>query len=223
MKNFRDIENLSASLDGQLNESESAKIKNRLTSDPELDSVLTDLSFARRLLRILPKRKSPKNFTLTRKMVGLKPPMPRTYPLFRLATIFATVLLVFSFSVNALSPFVSFSAPQSIFGYGGGAAAEAPATEEAMMFESAPATESPAEPIPQSTETARVATDETPAPKESEPETFAQDSAEGSENQVEVTNEAPIPFNWVILFLVISIIGGLSLYIMRQSASRKWQ
>ncbi len=102
MKNFRDIENLSASLDGQLNESESAQIKNRLTSDRELDSVLSDLSFARNLLRLLPKRKSPKNFTLTRQMVGLKPPLPRTYPLFRLATIFATVLFVFSFSVNAL-------------------------------------------------------------------------------------------------------------------------
>ncbi|HRJ75092.1 MAG TPA: hypothetical protein PLX90_03795 [Anaerolineales bacterium] len=231
MKNFRDIENLSAYLDGQLSESESKRLKARLESDAELDSVLSDIRSARNILKVLPKRKSPKNFTLTRKMVGLKPPMPRTYPLFRLATIFATMLLVFSFSVNALSPYVSFSAPQFTFGFGSGgggapAAAEAPATEEAMMFESAPAdaaaTESPAEILPQSTETART-TEETPTPKEAEPETFAQDSAEGLENQVEVTNEAPIPFNWIILFLVISLIGGLSLYIMRQSASSKWK
>lgn len=232
MTNFRDIENLSAYLDNQLSETETKRLETRLESDAELASVLSDIRSARNILKVLPKRKSPKNFTLTRKMVGLKPPLPTTYPLFRLATIFATLLLVFSFSVNALSPYVSFSAPQFAFGFGGGgggapaAAEEAPATEEAMMFESAPAedaaTEAPAEPMPQSTETART-TEETPTPKEAEPETFNQDSAEGLENQAEVTNEAPIPFNWTILFLVVSIIGGLSLYIMRQSASRKWQ
>jgi hypothetical protein len=220
MTNFRDIENLSAYLDGQLSESESKRLKTRLESDAELDSVLSDIRSARNILKVLPKRKSPKNFTLTRKMVGLKPPMPRTYPLFRLATIFATVLLVFSFSVNALSPYVSFTAPTFAFGMGGGDGMPAP--EESMMLESAPAedaaTEAPAEPIPQGTETARTP-EETPTPKE----TFALDSVGGSKNQVEVTNEAPIPFNWIILFLVINLIGGLSLYIMRQSASRKWQ
>lgn len=226
MKNFKDIENLSAYLDGQLGDSESKRLQARLESDVELASVLSDLSSARHILKVLPKRKAPKNFTLTRKMVGLKPPLPRTYPLLRLATIFATVLLVFSFSVNALSPYVSFSAPQFAFGFGGGGGGAAPATEESMMLESAPAedaaTEAPAELIPQNTETART-TEETPTPKEAEPETFTQDSAEGLENQAEVTNEAPIPANWIILFLVISVIGGLSLYIMRQSASRKWQ
>jgi hypothetical protein len=176
------------------------------------------------------------NFTLTRKMVGLKPPMPRTYPLFRLATIFATLLLVFSFSVNALSPYVSFSAPQFAFGVGGGGgggcdgpcpetAMEAPAAaEEAPMMESVPssAEEPPADAMPQSTETARI-TEETPTPKEGEPDSFAQDSAKGSENQDEVTNEAAFPSSWIIIFLVISIIGGLSLFFMRQSAKQKWQ
>lgn len=231
MKKFNEIEQLSAYLDGQLNESESKRLKARLESDAELASVLSDLSSARNILRKLPARKSPKNFTLTRKMVGLKPPLPRTYPLFRLATIFATLLLVFSFSVNALSPYVSFSAPQFAFGYGGGgdgaaapAVEEPAATEEAMMFESAPATEAPAEaqPLPQSTETARI-TEETPTPKQGEPDSFAQDSAEGVENSAEVTNEAVFPSNWIIIFLVISILGGLSLFFMRQSAKQKWQ
>src|SRR5688572_9947517 len=148
MKNFNEIEQLSAYLDGQLNESESKRLKTRLESDPELDSVLSDLSSARNILRKLPARKSPRNFTLTRKMVGMKPPLPRTYPLFRLATVFATLLFVLSFSVNALSPYVSFTSSPLGFGYGAGggggaddgapaAAQEAPATEEAMM-ESAP-------------------------------------------------------------------------------------
>lgn len=231
MKNFRDIEQLSEYIDGQLNESESKRLKARLESDRELDSVLTDLSFARRLLRLLPKRKSPKNFTLTRQMVGLKPPLPKTYPLFRLATVFATVLFVFSFSVNALTPFVSFSAPQFAFGMGGGggapAAAEQAATEESMMFESAPvpeaaATEAPADALPQSTETART-TEETPTPKETEPETFNQDSVEGLENQPTVTSEAVFSSTLIFTFLLVSIIGAISMFAIRQNAKRKWQ
>jgi len=231
MKKFNEIEQLSAYLDGQLNESESKRLKAHLESDIELASVLSDLSSARNILHKLPARKSPRNFTLTRKMVGLKPPLPRTYPLFRLATIFATLLLVFSFSVNALSPYVSFSAPQFAFGFGSGgggapdAAEESAATEEAMMFESAPAIEEApeeAEPLPQSTETTRT-TEETPTPKEGEADSSAQDSAEGLENQAEVTNEAVFSSSWIIIFLVISIIGGLSLFFMRQSAKQKWQ
>lgn len=218
MKNFRDIEQLSEYVDGQLNESESKRLKDRLESDRELDSVLTDLSFSRNLLRQLPKRKSPKNFTLTRQMVGLKPPLPKTYPLFRLATIFATVLFVFSFSVNALSPYVSFSAPQSIFGYGGVAPA---AAEEPMLESMQAATEAPADIQPQSTETART-TEETATPKEAEPETFSQDSAEGLENQPQVTNEALFSSNLIFTFLLISIVGAISMFAIRQNAKRKW-
>jgi hypothetical protein len=227
MKKNNEIEQLSAYVDGQLNESESKRLKNRLETDRELDSALTDLSFSRNLLRQLPKRKSPKNFTLTRQMVGLKPPLPKTYPLFRLATVFATVLFVFSFSVNALSPFVNLSASQFPVGMGSGgggeapaAAQEAPATEEAMMFESAPATESADEPLPQSTETTRIA-EETPAPKE--PETFNQDPAEGLENQLPVTNEAVFSSNLIFTFLIISILGAISMFVIRQNAKRKWQ
>jgi hypothetical protein len=223
MKNFRDIEQLSEYIDGQLNESESQRLKKRLTSDRELDSVLTDLSFSRNLLRQLPKRKSPKNFKLTRQMVGLKPPLPKTYPLFRLATVLATALFVFSFSVNALSPFVSFSAPQFAFGFGGGA----PAAEESMMFESAPVpeeavTEAPADIQPQSAETART-TEETPTPKEAQPETFSEDSAEGLENQPQVTHEALFSSNLIFAFLFISILGAISMFVIRQNAKRKWQ
>lgn len=229
MKNFRDIENLSALLDEQLNESESKRLKDRLESDRELDSVSNDLSFVRNLLHLLPKRKSPKNFTLTRQMVGLKPPLPKTYPLFRLATVFATLLFVFTFSVNALSPFVSFNAPPFAFGIGGGGggagapavAEESVATEEAMMFESAPATEAPAEPLPQSTEVTRIAAEETPTQKE--PETPSQDSVDGSQNQPQVENEALFSSNLIFTFLIISILGAISMFVIRQNAKRKWQ
>jgi hypothetical protein len=210
MKNFRDIENLSAYLDGQLSDSESKRLQARLDSDPELDSVLRDLSSARNILKALPKRKSPKNFTLTRKMVGLKPPLPRTYPLFRLATIFATLFLVFSFSVNALSPYVSFSAPEFAFGVGGGGGGDAQAAEEQpmTMMESAPAEEPSAD----------QATDESldESQKMTEPPVEEQ-------RQAEVTNEAVFSSNLIYAFLLISIIGAISMYVMRQNAKRKWQ
>ncbi|MBL8097734.1 MAG: hypothetical protein JNK81_01040 [Anaerolineales bacterium] len=212
MTNFRDIENLSAYLDGQLSESESKRLKIRLESDAELASVLSDLSSARSILKALPKRKSPKNFTLTRKMVGLKPPLPRTYPLFRLATIFATLFLVFSFSVNALSPYVSFSAPQFAFGYGGGGGgdgAAAPAAEEQpmTMMESAPAEEPSAD---QATEESLESQKMTEPPVE-------------EQRQAEVTNEAVFSSNLIYAFLLISIIGAISMYVIRQNAKRKWQ
>ena len=124
MKNFREIELLSSYLDGQLNASESARLESRLTSDPELASVLFDIRSARGILRSLPARKAPRNFMLTRKMVGLKPPLPRAYPIFRFSTAFATILLMISFAANLLAPQFSFaaSAPQAAYGFGSGVA-----------------------------------------------------------------------------------------------------
>ena len=68
--NSRDLELLSSYLDGQLKPSESARLERRLASEPDLRSVLDDLRAARGLLRQLPVRKAPRNFTLTPKMVG---------------------------------------------------------------------------------------------------------------------------------------------------------
>jgi len=139
MKNFREIEQLSSYLDGQLSPSESARLEARIASDPELASAFNDLRAARGILRKLPARKAPRNFTLTRQMVGLKPPLPRSYSFFRFSTAFATILLVLTFAANSILPNIRFgagapmSAPaaQELYappGIGGGpAATEAPA------------------------------------------------------------------------------------------------
>ena len=92
MKNFRDIELLSSYLDGQLSPSESTRLESRISADPELADAFNDIRAARGILRKLPVRKAPRNFTLTRKMVGLKPPLPRSYSFFRFSTAFATIL-----------------------------------------------------------------------------------------------------------------------------------
>src|SRR5687767_9252500 len=102
MKGFRDIELLSSYLDGQLSPSDSARLESRLNSDPELASAFNDLRAARDILRRLPARRAPRNFTLTRKMVGAKPPMPRTYFFFRFSSAFTTLLLLITFAFNVM-------------------------------------------------------------------------------------------------------------------------
>src|SRR5512143_3674536 len=137
--NQRDLELLSSYLDGQLKPSDSARLERRLSSDPDLRSVLDDLRAARGLLRQLPMRKAPRNFTLTPQMVGKKPPLPRAYPAFRFVTALATLLFFVTMGVNFLVP--QMAASQTVAsGKGGGgspeilsAATQAPATEAPFM------------------------------------------------------------------------------------------
>lgn len=253
MKDFREIENLSAYLDGQLDSKESAKLESRLKTDPELESALRDLRSARSVLRQLPSRKAPRNFTLTRQMVGLKPPLPRSYPLIRFATVFASILFLLSFTATALSPFAGFggaAAPVQSFGMGGGcegcegapaqeaaAATEAPAaTEEAFAAEMAPAaTEAPpAEDLAPSsavtdspeilpTEGARVA-ESTPALKDPAPEPSPVVPAPETANQPGDELEPPaFSIDWTILFLGIALLGAVTLGYMKFSARNKWR
>jgi hypothetical protein len=235
MKNFRDIEQLSAYLDGQLSPSDSARLEARISADPELDSALRDIRSARGILRKLPARKAPRNFTLTRAMVGLKPPLPRAFSFFRFSTAFAAFLLMLTFAANSLIPRVGFggaAAPmmaQEAYGIGGGggcdepclppivaAATEAPVAEAPSMS-MAPA---PTELLPAGSEdAARVAETPTaaaPAAKEAGNVPAAQD-------QPQVRNEAFIPSSWQIGLLGIVLISALIMFAMRQFAIRKWK
>lgn len=238
MKNFRDIENLSAYIDGQLNAADAARLEARLKTDPELESALRDLSAARNILKKLPARKAPRNFTLTRQMVGLKPPLPRTYPLFRFATVFAAVLFMCSFTSTALLPLVSFGAgaPAAAPAYGGIGSGggceepcEAPAATEEALFASEAATEeafdaapiSTLEAAPLETEAVRIA--ETPTAKEVPEEAAAQESTANTADPAEAGQEPPASFNWTLTFLVIALLGGAIMFIMRQAASRTWR
>ncbi|MGE5775823.1 MAG: hypothetical protein ACM33V_06360 [Chloroflexota bacterium] len=156
--NQRDLELLSSYLDGQLKPSDSARLEARLASDRNLRSVLDDLRAARGLLRQLPLRKAPRNFTLTPQMVGKNPPLPRTYPAFKFVTALATLLFFATMGANFLVP--QMASQPSAFGMGGGGApdvysAQAPAATEAPMMAAAtempaateaPATEAAAEP-----------------------------------------------------------------------------
>lgn len=228
--NRRDIELLSAYLDGQLKPSDSTRLESRLKSEPELVAVMDDLRAARNLLRKLPQRRAPRNFTLTRKMVGQNPPMPRAYPFFRFATTLATLLLFFSFGLNFLAPQMA-AAPG--FGMGGGGSgedlfsseqAQEPSIAAAPAATEAPATQPPiAEMLPMPTQmstldSARNA--DTPA------ETLDATGNVGvQQDQSLVANEVPVPVSigWQFAFAGIAVLGALLMLLMRQSAFQRWR
>jgi hypothetical protein len=98
---FQDIEQLSAYLDGQLPIREKMLLELRLRDNPELQTELEALAHTHLMLRSLPKRRAPRNFTLTPAMVQQRAPL-RLFPAFRLASTLAAVLLVITFASDLL-------------------------------------------------------------------------------------------------------------------------
>ncbi len=99
---FRDIEQLSAYLDGQLPQAETTSLESRLGADPALAAALEELRQARAVLRRTPRRRAPRNFTLTPQMAGIRPPLPRAVPAFSWASAVAMLLFIFTLGANWL-------------------------------------------------------------------------------------------------------------------------
>ena len=222
--NQRDVELLSAYLDGQLKPSDSARLEARLKSDSELVSVMDDLRAARNLLRRLPQRRAPRNFTLTPKMVGKNPPMPSAYPLFRFATTIATLLLFFTFGLNFLAPQMAAQQPVGMGG-GGGVdlfSEEAPAAAESSIATEAPAaTEAPFAAVPQATGIPTLESDARAAET-----AVANTGSAADQEQAKIANEAPptpVSSAWQIALAGIALIGTFFMLMMRQSAFRRWR
>jgi len=76
----RDYEQISAYIDGQLAPGDQRKLEERLHARPELQEVLNELRQTRALLRMAPRRKAPRNFTLTPAMVGETGPKKKPSP-----------------------------------------------------------------------------------------------------------------------------------------------
>ena len=239
MKNFRDIELLSSYLDGQLSPSESTRLESRFSADPELADAFNDIRAARGILRKLPARKAPRNFTLTRKMVGLKPPLPRSYSFFRFSTAFATVLLVLTFAANALTQLPRMSSvagvnapgPQGDYGLGGGPVVQAPAAAIAPpdAVRTATTTTPMAEPL--TMENAVVPTEQTLPTVSADmsateaPMAKAAGSASVPHEQPQVNPERVtlVPFVWQMILLVVLLVSLLIMLALRQSAKQKWK
>lgn len=242
--NQRDLELLSSYLDEQLKPSDSARLERRLSSDPDLRAVLDDLRSARGLLRQLPMRKAPRNFTLTPKMVGKNPPLPRAYPTFKFVTTLATLLLFFSMGLNFMA--VQMAAPGPAFGMGGGGApevfsAEAPAAAEQAATE-APLDEPSAEmlPLPTPTPSSELAPSLTVLPPSEDTARTAETPLEkegivtgaaGGQDRFAVTNGVspqakvlqPVPPVWQIVLAGIALLGILMMILMRRLAADRWR
>jgi anti-sigma factor RsiW len=95
----RDLEQLSAYLDGQLSQSSQARLEIRIKSDPGLASALEELRQTRAFMRRTPHRRAPRNFTLTPGMAGIRPPVPRLVPVLSWAS--AVAMLFFIFTLGA--------------------------------------------------------------------------------------------------------------------------
>jgi hypothetical protein len=240
--NRRDIELLSSYLDGQLkSDAERARLEARLSSDAELRDVLSDLRSARGLLRQLPMRKAPRNFTLTPKMVGKNPPLPRSYPAFRFVTAMASLLLFFTVGLNFLAPQLASQSPA--FGMGGGGApevfsAQAPApaaTEAAAPAGDAFATEAPAAEAPALEPPAELLPQPTLSTTESERELEEPSEKQGlsgeATDQSQVQNAPaspsepvrPVPPAWQVILAGIALLSGLVMLLMRQTAADRWR
>lgn len=109
--NQRDFEKLSAYLDGQLAPSERKKLEERMRARPELRTALEEMDRTRALLRMAPRRRAPRNFTLTPAMVGADRPakrqpgrFPSLFPALSFASAIATLALVVSFLVSSPLP-----------------------------------------------------------------------------------------------------------------------
>jgi hypothetical protein len=89
-----DLEQLSSFLDNRLNDLDHSRLETRLRHDPALRQELDELRRTRLLLRSLPKRKAPRNFTLTPRIVGVRPVSPPR-PILGLVSAMATLLLIF--------------------------------------------------------------------------------------------------------------------------------
>jgi hypothetical protein len=135
---FRDAEQLSAYLDGQLSQVERSHLETRLKQEPELAILLGDLRNARLILHQTPTRRIPRNFTLDPHMARIRPPLPRLVPAFSWASAVAAFLFFITLGGNLLGQF-SFSKATSML-------AAAPASSQGSGLGNAPeiATTAPA-------------------------------------------------------------------------------
>ncbi|MGC1376650.1 MAG: hypothetical protein WA821_10515 [Anaerolineales bacterium] len=213
-----DAELLSAYLDGQLSKADAGQLESRLKTDPELRTVYEGLRQSRAVLRKLPARRAPRNFTLTPQMAGVKPPLPRSFPVFRLASALAAVLFFIGYALNLSTPLLA-SAPTAA-----PLAAGAPAAVE--MMATAPAATSA--PKLAATQAISAAPQNGLAPTAtSEPMTLAAPPSEAASQRNLVPQPAeppslPVDPAWLFVLLGLAVLSGAIAFIIRLQTERNW-
>jgi anti-sigma factor RsiW len=90
----RDLETLSAFLDGEISGRDQERLEARLQSDEALRVYLEGLRRTRAAVRSLPILRAPRNYYLTPEMVGQKGTTRRLFPVLSFASALATMLFV---------------------------------------------------------------------------------------------------------------------------------
>ncbi|MFO7586365.1 MAG: hypothetical protein R6W69_16685 [Anaerolineales bacterium] len=235
---FRDVEQLSALLDEKLNPADTARLQARLESDPQLRAVYDDLHQTRTLLRRLPQRRVPRNFTLKPSAARVRPPLPRLFPTFRLASVLASLLLFFSMATNATLPrlaSMASEAPMYPYGMGGGADIDERSMSGGGSEEPAALEMAPAEPAAPAATAAEEEAVEEPAEKDAEPsvaqsldmaEPLADERSQPYQAEPRfdpATTSPPIPA-WVVIPLALfAIISGGLAFFLRWQSERRWK
>ena len=236
---FRDVEMISAFLDGQLSRADATRLETRLKNEPALRAVFEEMGQTRTLLRKLPARRAPRNFTLTPKMAGIRPPLPRAFPVFRFASVLATILFFFAYMANISAPAMATlraAAPAPVFGMGGGgnpsemqsapaaaapaAAAQAPALPGSPVIGDAAATPT--------AELRALAATQAPAATEmaSTPGGLAKINPNVQDQVQSIPQQAPVqlPVSPLLLsgLLGLAVLSGGSAYFIRLRSESKW-
>ena len=151
-------------------------------------------------------------------MVGQKPPLPRSYPVFRFATVVATLLFGLSFITNQVVSFGASAPAPSSYGIGGGGGSDV--ATEAPMLEMAPAaTEPPVEPY--ATQMAIVAPTATPEPTSDQNRAMEEPAAPKSAE--EPAPARPLLTTWQMGFGILALLGAASMFLIQKLAARKWR
>lgn len=93
----RDLEVLSAYLDGEISADQKRTLEARLKSEEQLNRAYTELRRTRMILRSAPRLRAPRNFTLTQRMVGVRPTRDWSFPVLSMASVMATFLFILVF------------------------------------------------------------------------------------------------------------------------------
>src|SRR3990172_935326 len=99
---LRDLELLSAYLDGELTPREADRLQARLDGEADLRWALEELRRTVSVVRSLPEVRPPRSFTLTAEAAGSRAPHA-AYPALQLATALATLAFVAVVGLDALS------------------------------------------------------------------------------------------------------------------------
>lgn len=100
--NQKDLELISSYLDNSLTAKEKQRFETRLRDEPNLRTELEGFRRTRAMLRGLPQRRAPRNFTLNPSMVKARPTF-NLFPGFRLATGLAALMFFLTFAGDLLT------------------------------------------------------------------------------------------------------------------------